>query len=81
MFSHCGVATMLCTSDFDDQMQYTETDTHQSGQVDIPKYDEEIISHSLDNACVPHHMINDNAQLTGGQLSYVILSVVSVVYV
>ena len=77
MFSHCGMATMLCTSDFGDQTQYAETDTHQSGQVDIPKYDEEIISHSLDNSL---DMINDNAQLTGGQLSYVILSVVSVVY-
>ena len=44
MFSHCGMATMLCTSDFDDQTQYAETDTHQSGQVDIPKYDEEIKS-------------------------------------
>ena len=75
------MATMLCTYDFDDQTQYAETDTHQSGQVDIPKYDEEIISHSLNNGCVPHHMIHDNAQLTGGQLSYVILSVVSVVYV
>ena len=40
------MATMLCTSDFDDQTQYAETDTHQSGQVDMPKYDEEIISHS-----------------------------------
>ena len=42
------MAIMLCTSDFDDQTQYAETDTHQSGQVDIPKYDEEIISHSLE---------------------------------
>ena len=56
------MATMLCTSDFDDQTQYAETDTHQSGQVDIPKYDEEIIYHSLNNGCVPHHMIHDNEQ-------------------
>ena len=73
--------TMLCTSDFDDQTQYAETDTHQSGQVDIPKYDKEVISHSLNNRCVPHHMMHDNAQRTGGQLSYVLLLVVSVVYV
>ena len=55
MFSHSGMATMSCTMsctmsyyvilchDCEDYPQYAETDKHQSGQVDIPKYNEELI--------------------------------------